>query len=389
MTNRSTTSGTTATAIPVFRSDRATRAGGRINLAGVRKSASEHTNLYVQETSGAGASVQVEFLDAAGAAVGSARPVDTLARYGLLELANAVPAEVVTAVVTNRTGSAGSVVAYAVVVDERSGDTWTIVDWNAYYDFAAGGIARVPFVQAASGSSAPSRRRAVVHASSVQNTTDLTLFNPGTTPASLRLQYHDVSDATAEQTIALAARETRTVAGGLSASGGASAAYLTIEPLRGTFTASSRTYQTTAQGTLGTAAPVLAASSGLRLGQKQTFSSVDDSAGAGTPAPGTQRTAIGLLEMSGSTATVRATLLLADGKSPFSVTVSRDFVMGANQLVFVESLASALAAPFAQASWGDLHDLQIDFEVVAGNGAVTPFLLVTNSDTSDTMLRLE
>ena len=307
----------------------------------------------------------------------------------MLDLANAVPAEVVTAVVTNRTGSAGSVVAYAVVVDEKSGDTWTIVDWNAYYDFAAGGIALVPFVQAASGSSAPSRRRAVVHASSVQNTTDLTLFNPGTTPASLRLRYHYVSDATAEQTIALAARETRTVAGGLSASGGASAAYLTIKPLRGTFTASSRTYQTTAQGTLGTAAPVLAASSGLRLGQKQTFSSVDDSAGGGTPAPGTQRTAIGLLEMSGSTATVRATLLLADGKSPFSVTVSRDLLMGANQLVFVESLASALAAPFAQASWGDLHDLQIDFEVVAGNGAVTPFLLVTNSDTSDTMLRLE
>lgn len=389
--NQSTKNASVGTSIPVFRSDRSARAGQSIVLPGVRKSSTEHTNLAVQETSGNSASVEIAFLNSTGATVGTARPADTLAPYGLLDLADGVPQGAVTAIVTNRTGSTGNVAAYATVVDQTTGDTWTVVDWSRYYDFSRSEAARVPFARAASAEGG-GRRRAVPHAGQGA-ATDVTLFNPDATPATLQLRYVDSNGATSTQTITLAAHETRTISNAVrTLTGNSSSSYgaIVIDPLRGTFAASSRTWATATSGNLGSAAPLVSAAAGLRVGQKQTFAGIDDSAsGLTTPPSGARQTALGFVESSGNAATIRATMLLSDGRSPFNVVVSRDFKLAAAQVVVYDSILAAVSAQLTGISFADVHDLQLELRVVDGPGAVTPFLVVTDPNTGASMIRME
>ncbi len=390
--NQSGKASTVGTTMPVFRSDRSARGGQSIYLPGLRKGTTEHTNLDVQETAGNAATVQIEFLDANGAAVGTQRAADTLAPYGLLELANGVPQGAVTAVVTNRTGSAGNVAAYATVVDEQSGETWTVVDWGRYYDFARNEAARVPFARSIPTTSGGGRRRAV-RAAAQSAATDLTLFNPDATSAIVKLRYLDSANASSTQTITLAGRETRTITDVVrTVTGSAVSSYgsIVIDPVRGTFVASSRTYQSAQSEKLGGAGPVVSAAAGLRVGQKQTFARIDDSASSSTSSSSAgQQTGLGLVETGGNAVTVRATMLLSDGKSPVGVVVSRDFKLQPSQVVVYDSIIGTIAAQFTSLSLTELHDLQIELTVIEGSGAVTPFLVVTDPTTSASMIRLE
>ena len=389
--NQSGKTATVGTMMPVFRSDRSAGGGQSTYLPGLRKSTTEHTNLDVQETAGTAATVQIDFLDANGAAVGTERAADTIAPYGLLELADGVPQGAVTAVVTNRTGSGGHVAAYATVVDEQSGETWTVVDWSRYYDFARSEAARVPFARSIPATSGGGRRRAV-RTSAQSAATDLTLFNPDVTSAIVTLRYLDSANASFAKTITLAGRETRTITDAVrTVTGSPVSSYgsIVIDPLRGTFAASSRTYQSAQSGKLGGAGPVVSAAAGLRVGQKQTFATIDDSASGASPRSGAQQTGLGLVETGGGAVTVRATMLLSDGKSPVGVVIARNFQLRPSQVVFYDSIIATIAAQFTSLSLTDLHDLQIELAVVEGSGAVTPFLVVNDPATGASMIRLE
>jgi len=168
-----TDSGTLSGSLPVFRGDRSAAAGRSLVLTGVAQPA----DLFVQETSGAPATVRIESLTSTGAAAAAPRDVN-LAALELLDLRDAVAAGAVTLIVTNAAESAGRIAAFARVRDVTSGDSWSVVDWSVLSGFRTSEAMRIPFADGRGPSSG--RRRAVSHAvASGRATTDVALFNPG------------------------------------------------------------------------------------------------------------------------------------------------------------------------------------------------------------------
>jgi Leucine-rich repeat (LRR) protein len=367
---------------PVFRSDRSATAGQSLYLAGVRKAANIKTDLYVQETAGGPSNATIVFLNEAGQTVGE-RTL-SLNPFGMAELLDAVPAAARTAVVRNDGG--GNLVAYARVTDDASGDTWSVVDWSRFSRFSTGESVRVPFVD---GLTVPAggpgrRRRAVSHA--VRNSTDITLFNPGDAEVRGRVQIIDANGRTNERDVELAPRQTLILpdAGSVAS---APVAQALITASRGDIVVTARSSAATGGGT---AVPVVAASAGLRVGQSQRFSNLDDSTSATVAAgtKGTFRTAFGLVETAGEPVTVRARLYLDQGRSLVAAVLFRDFQIARGQQLVMDNLVRSILGP-SRESLGELHNIQVQFEIVQGNGAIVPFVIVTDNGTGDTTLRLD
>lgn len=398
---------TLTTSLPVFRSDRSMRAGQKLYLTGLRRDESQRTDLYLQETSGNPASVSIEFIDAAGNSVGAPRPDDTLSAFALLELLDALPANAISAIVTNRNASAGRVVAYARMTDVVSGDSWSIVDWNLFSDFTATEDVKIPLVRSTSEGTSPGRRRAVRRTSvlngSVQPTaetsstrTELSILNRNATASAGVLRFRSDDGTTAERTIEAAPRQTVLIADVVGEFFGRPNrnGYLEFEPLRGEFALSTRIRETGSQpGSIGSVLPTIAASAGLRLGQGQTFAGLDDSTLETVNArrPGTFRTDFGIMETFGEPVTVRVTLLYFDGRSLATSrqTRSRDFQLTAGQLLHVRNAANAILGASRETSLGSLHNIQLEFQIVAGDGAAAVFVTTTDNASRDSNVRLE
>ncbi|HUP48053.1 MAG TPA: fibronectin type III domain-containing protein [Thermoanaerobaculia bacterium] len=381
--------GTHSGSLPIFRSDRSVGPGQQTYLAGLREGNGFDTALYLQETSGAPASVRIELLDAGG---GAAAPLLDLALdpFGMAEILDALPPSAVTAIVTNVTGSSGRIVAYARVADEASGDTWSITDWSRLHRFTMGEAVRIPFVDGAGAVTGGGRRRAVSHSDGARSRTEVTIFNPGPTELRARLQVIDAAGRASSREIAAAPRQTITVSdAGSGATSSSASAVLT--PLAGAqLVVSARSHRTTT-GTQGTAIPVLPAAAGLRLGQSQRFPALSDSTAATVAAsrPGTFRSAFGFVETSGRSATVRARLYLDGGRDLVSAVIYRDYELGPLQQLLAGDLVRSIVGPSRETALGELHGIQLHAEVVGGSGAVIPFVLVTDNGTGDTILRLD
>src|ERR1044071_3291811 len=197
--------GTMSGTIPVFRGDRATPVNQKIFLAGLTRPG----DLVVQETSNAISRVSIQFLDANGNAIGTTNEYDIPAR-GLLELRDAVPANAITAILTNlRSGS--TVLGYARAGD-ASGDTWSVVDWSAANRFNRTDAMRVPFVDGRAAATG-GKRRAANHATAAKPSprTDVVLFNAGTSEAKAKLQVIDTTGSVSEKEVTIAARKTMIV----------------------------------------------------------------------------------------------------------------------------------------------------------------------------------
>ncbi|HEV7239799.1 MAG TPA: fibronectin type III domain-containing protein [Thermoanaerobaculia bacterium] len=352
--------GTRGGAIPVFRGDRSIVPGESLGLAGIAAPG----DLLLQETGGATAAVHVDFVNAAGTSISTRDQL--LERYQLVEWTDGVPNGAVAAIVTS---ISGSFTAYARLRD-ASGDTWSVVDWSRFYRYERDGAVRVPF---ADGRSGLSRRRIVRHAASFS--TALTLFNPGIEEARARIDTIETSGRTVSREVTLASHTSQT----LSSAGSSSlteTAQLVITPTRGELIVTARSRATTG----GTAIPVLPASAGLRLGQTQTFTALDDAS--------TQRTSFGFAETSGASVTIRARIFIQGaGNSLVTTVTERDYTLGANAQIFVPELVRAFAGD-ARESLGDLHNLVLELEVVGGGGSVVPFVIATDEGTGDTSLRL-
>jgi hypothetical protein len=363
--------GTLAGEMPVFRSDRALRATQTMFLTGVRQSSSVHATLYLEDIAGTAQVIRLEFLDAAGTSV-SSRDVQ-LPAFATSEITD-VPANAVTIIVTNVTTTpASGVLAYARMSDDASGDTWSVVDWPLFYAFSRKEPMRLPLVQG--GGAGGGKRRAVKHseAAIARTTTAVSLFNSGTTEARVKLT---AGGASREVTVPV--RQTLTIDDVAPSS---SAQTLVIEPLRGEITATSRASTAGATGSFGTAVPVVSAQSGLRIGQGQIFSGLEDSSAS--------RTDYGFVETGGAATTIRATLLLSDARSLFTTVISKDFRLDAGGFIFVNNLVKSILGPTRDTQYGDLHNLQLQLEVTEGAGSILAFVTVTDTATGDAVLRLE
>lgn len=366
-----TPAGTYSGSLPVFRGDRSIPPNERIYLAGVVAGG----DVFVQETGGTDSRVAIEFLDASGNPAGNTRS-ENVAAYGLLELRGVIPANAATAIVTS--GGPGAITAYARLTDATTGDSWSVVDWGRFYRYSNADAVRIPFAdgQAATTGGGGGKRRSVrSEATGFRASTDLVVFNPSTSEVRATLRLVAANGIASERTITVAPRATITLrdAAGTSST---PTAHVLVTPLRGSLVVTARSQA----GTYGTAIPVLAATQGLRLGQSQVFSSLEDSTAF--------KTSYGLVETTGAPVSVRARILIGETNALVTATTTRTFELAAGQQVFLPELLRSFAGNDRD-GFGDLHDLTVEFEVTGGNGSVVPFLVVTDTGTGDPVMKIQ
>ncbi|MGA7615944.1 MAG: fibronectin type III domain-containing protein [Thermoanaerobaculia bacterium] len=384
--NVSSSRGTYGTSIPVFRGDRAAGPGGMILLTGLRKDASSHTNILLQEVSGNDATADLTFYAADGTVVPSTAAATgvSVPAFRLSRLNGIVPDGAVLAAVTNRPDSAGSIVVYATPVDDRSGDTWSIADWNSYFASTRTEPQIIPVAGSLHGANNNFFR------------TDIAITNPGSDPASAILRYHYNGGAgDAEESISLTAHQTRVVqdvVGTLFPSLGGTVGFMTVTPTRGAALVTSRTFATQdgVDGTFGTGVPTLPGSFALHAGQKRIIAGLDVASvktiGAKTPA--TFRTNLILVETSGAPATAKVTVIYAEVGHLATGTrlVSRSIELKPYdlQIMNVTSLIGEV-----NPGVGDLRNVQLEIRITGGAGAVIPMTSSVDNGTADQTLRIE
>src|SRR6185295_2985770 len=110
-----------------------------------------------------------------------------------------------------------------------------------------------------------------------------------------KVQVRDTSGGVSEGEVIVGPRKTTILS---DAAGSASTAFaqVVVDPTRGNVVVTARTSRSSAR-TFGSAVPVVAASSGLRVGQTQTFADLHDSTAATVAAatPATFRTSYGFV----------------------------------------------------------------------------------------------
>lgn len=386
------------TPLPVFLSTRSARSGDEVRLPGLGVRATE-ADLVVQETSGAPAKVRVEYLDAAGARIGLLDPV-SIEPFGSIEYRGGVPGGTAAALVTNRSDSSGRIAAYGLGHDAGSGDAWLVADWarREGYDIAsAQKIVYAPAREASAG-----RRRPVRPASAVakgegdeeQTTLELTLHNAGLAPAGVMITYHEGGAVVGPKLLSLGARETRTIddaVGALFGRGRRGAGWLAVEPRRGAPVAVSARLVTTGGAPSVATVPVAELSAGLRLGQTSLFAGIDDARQETIDArlDGAVSTTLGLTETGGKSATARVTMSYFDGSLLAARVTSKDFVVGPDSVLLLPNIARAIVGDARERELGDLRDIQLEVRVIAGDGALTPFVIATDCGSGDASIRME
>ncbi len=382
--NSSNPAGTYGTTIPAFRSDRSAGANEKIFLTGLTSSETTHTNLYVQEATGLPASATIQFLNEQGVALDSRE--ESLAGFGLLPLNSSVPPGGVSAVITTRGDSTGRLLAYATPVDRRSGDTWAIADWPRQYGYQATGPVLIPVAGALRG------------ANDTYFRTDVAIMNSGESSGSGMMRFHSRTGSVIERTIELQASQSRIINDvlvNLFGISGDDAGYITFTPASGTFVLTSRTYTTVAgePATFGSGVPTLALDSGIRLGgETKRMGGINDAAASTVSArrPNTFRTNLILVETAGEPVTVRATLRFISGNQKIvgQAIRSASFSLGARQYLQINQISHAILGDLRK-SLGDLSNMQLELEVVEGNGAVVVLTSTLDNGTGDSILRVD
>ena len=381
--NSSNPRGTYGTSIPVFRSDRSSGAGDTIYLTGLLSDATNHSNLYLQETNGGTAIAMSEFLSSSGATLSSR--TDTLEAFSAVQLGRVAPAGAIAARITVVAGSTGRLVSYATPVDSASGDTWAVVDWRKQYAFSATVPAVIPVAGSLRG------------ANNTYFRTDLAISNPGTSVATGRLRYYSRSGDRIDRNISLAGGESRIISDVLvslfNVSGDA-VGYLELTPSAGAVLMTSRTYTTVSgsAATFGASVPTVPIGSGLKAGQFRRFGGLEDAsvttiqAGRGA----TFRTNVGLVEISGQPATIRLTLRFAPSpRSAAQVVVSSTVTLAPHQFLQINGITRAILGANRDRDYGDLRNMQLDVDVVSGAGEVVPFTSSIDNGTGDSVLRVD
>ena len=382
--NSSNPAGTFGTAIPTFRSDRAVAAGDHLVLTGLRSDSSTHTNLFIQETSGANVTVQTQFFDVNGNSLGTRS--DVAGPFALAQFNNAVPSGAASAILTNTGATPGKFLAYATPVDNNSGDNWAVADWARQN----GDTQDLPTVIPVAGSA--------LGANSTFFRTDLAVMNTSTSSASGTLTYLPRGGTAINKTISLGAHQTSVIPDVVGTFFGqtSSLGFLTFTPVTGTFAVTSRTFSTDTSGvkpgTFGTAVPAIANADALVPGSYRAIGALDDAAPATVLAgrPATFRTNMGLVETSGAPVTVRVTLRFTFqlAKVAGIASASKDYALTPFQFMQVP-MVSDIIGDANRATLPDLHDIEVDFQVLSGPGTAAVYTSSTDNGTGDIILRTQ
>jgi hypothetical protein len=167
--------------------------------------------------------------------------------------------------------------------------------------------------------------------------------------------------------------------------------YLEFLPRDGGFTLTSRTFATRpgAPGSYGTGVPVLPRTAALRLGQTKTIAGLDVASlqTIGGAKPGTFRSNIGLVETSGRPATVQVTVIYNDIKQLVSGIrlTTLTYELAPHQSL-IKGLAGEIQATNPNVS--DLRNVQLKFQVTAGEGAVVVYVSSIDNGTADQVMRI-
>ena len=375
-TNTANSFGSFITALPSFRSDRAANSGESIYLTGVEKSATLSTNVAVQEVAGFAATARADYLGTSGNVV-SSRDGLNIGAFSLLSLTDIVPSGAVAIRLTNTSTSGARINAYASVIDAITNDSWTVVD--PLLSAAAPAELIVPLPPVPPG---------------VGVTNSLFLLNPGANAldVSIVTQSNNERHRAARPDALLNAI---TIGAGQTLLTGISNApgFVRITAPRGVV-ASARSVQTAAgrSGSFGTALPVSAASTALATGDSRRFASVDDASHAtvASSVPGTYRSSVGLVEISGTAAVVKLTLrytFSAGSKTTAQGLSSATVQVPANRLLMVDDIARAVIGQ-SRDDYGDLRNMQLDVEIVGG-GRIIPFLQTIDNGSGDSAIRTQ
>lgn len=388
------TDGSFGGSAPVFRSDRSVAPAATMFLVGLMGGSQHQAAIVIQETAGSAAAASIEFLDAAGNALSRVDGVSVPA-FGMAEVTDSIPSAAAVAVVTNRATIAGArLVAYARVTDRATGDVWSVVDWSRYYDFDANAPVRIPIAQASSASTGSGRRRAASHNGAGSVSTDLLIHNRNASNAAALVQFIDANGSMTERQVQLAPRQTLLIPNVVASLFGRTNATgsIVVTPLRAApLAVSARTHSPFQSGAIGTAVPVIPAASGLRRGQFDVYSGIEEStlAAATLKLPGTSRTRFGIVETSGSPVKVRVSMLVHDGRSIVSALVTRDYTVGAREMLLVDNMSTSIIGSNRDAMFGALHNLQLRFEVIEGDGSAAVFVGNVDNQSGDESLRFE
>ncbi len=377
-TNTSSSSGTYSEALPLFRSDRGATAGGQIVLSGLLKKTGVQTNLYVQEMSGNAGTVKIEYLGPTGSVVKTTAST-SVRPFELVEVADAVPASAVAARITNTSAGSARVGAYGLVAAASTGESWVVEDT------ATSDAIYIPITTPGDGA-----------------VTQLFLTNRSTSSLGVSVDTFSASGRR---------RAVRTTSSGGTGSGeiapsstvnlGPSASstvtvsptsrgYLRIQASAGAVSVAARSVVESASGRpvpYGAGLPALAANAALTAGQSSRFTGMEDS--ASPTGPGALRSNLILIETTGKSAVVRVTLeftFAGATKATAFATASHDYDVGTGGYFQISDVIGAVIGT-ARAAFGDLHSIQMDVEVVSGEGRILPFLATADDGSGDLVVR--
>jgi len=370
--------GSFITALPMFRSDRSAAPGEIVYLTGVEKSQTRLTNMFVQEVAGQAVTVRIEFLDAAGSVV-STRDSEKVDAFSLLSLNDAIPESAISARLTNAASSAGRIVAYAQVVDTSSKDAW---------------IVNGQLLTAASNDQIIAVAPPPANVSTTTNT--MYLLNPGAQPLKITLdsRFSAARRRAARPSGGTAFLSSVTIESGRTVSLpiGFTDGYLKLSA-DSPFVVAARSTNTMRgrEGSFGSALPAYPTSAALTTGESRRFGGVDDASRATVlaAAPVTYRSNVGLIESAGQPSVVRLTLRFsfsAGSKTTALGVSSLNLSVPANRLVMVSDLARTIIGS-ARDGFGDLRNMQLDVDVIGGDGRISPFLQTIDNGSADSALR--
>jgi hypothetical protein len=368
--------GSFVTALPMFRSDQAASAGSALYMTGLEKSAARSTNVIVQEVAGLSGSVKLELLDAAGVVVSSRD--ETLDAFGLLSIPDAISTSAVSLRITNTSSTAARVVAYAQIVDSTTGDGW-VVEARTLSDDSREYVVGIVPSGLASG----------------RVTDAVDLLNPNAQPIEVSMQRFDNTvHRRSVRADATGSSSAVTVASGqaLHVPVDFLSGYLRLTASQPFVLASRSTIRVSGRaGEFGSALPLFSNEAALTLGQSRRFGGLDDSTRATVLAatPLTFRTNLGLIETAGHTAVVRLTLryaFSAGAKSTAQGLSTTTIEIPASRLLMLSEVARTVIGS-SRDLYGDLHNMQLDVEVIGGSGRLFPFVQAIDNGSGDAAIR--
>ncbi|HXI12429.1 MAG TPA: hypothetical protein VNM92_07265 [Thermoanaerobaculia bacterium] len=411
--------------LPVFRSDRGAANGEKLYVPGARKDSGTRTDLYLQEVSGFSTTLSADFVDTLGTTIGT-RSL-TLPPFGPLEVTDAAPAGAVGAILTN-TGN-GKLVGQLVLVDTTTNDSASLTDTIRKDGSGLGEPQLISLAESRQGQTTARTELVFMNRGASTASGTLSFFPGGTSRRRVSgraaggsgvgasVQQVVVSSwgqrafvavpapenvalapAAIDRTISIEPNRSRVINDVLSEIFGLStgSGYLIFTPSSGNVAISARTISARSgqPGFFGTAVPAVALSTGMKVGRSKQITGLEDASPANVTSakPGTFRTGFTLIETAGASVTVRATLRYAapvpGGLANVRAVAFKDYQLTPRGMVMVAEIGRAIFGA-GRDTLGDLHNLELDFDVVSGSGAVSVYTLSTDNGSGDPLLRME